>query len=835
MTATSGHAEPDKPAAAAGEAAGGARPAAGPTVDFFISRRGASAEVAQEVASALEGAGHSVFLQDYDIPRGGNFVVAMHEALKRCRHLVVLLTKDYDQSQFTLAEVSHFIAAAARADGARRLVVLRVEDCVPEGLFAAHVFTDLVGVDDPQARRNLILAAAEGRAVASKPRPRIFEQVPARDPNFTGRDQSLARLHHLLREADASASMAQVALHNLGGTGKTALATEYAHRHAGSYSGVWWVRAEGRTLLIASLAALAGRLDPSLADEPDQEKAARAGLHRLGRSALPFLLVYDNVDTPATLRDLVPTAGARVLITSRWADWMGRAIEMKLGLFGEESAAEFLQKRAGRSDTAGAAKLAAALGHLPLALDHAGAYCRLTGSSFDAYHQKIDLRIARAPTGVAYPASVAATFGLAIEQIVATHPQAETLLGCLAFLAPDRIPLDLVVSAVADEDERAEALMALAGVSLLEHDHTGSAPAVSVHRLVQAAMRTRLADRLPAHAERATLCLAQAFPELAYGNPQVWPQCAELLPHVLALADCYRIGKREVSEAGGRLFDAAAGYLHARGAYGEAEPLFRTAVAVKERLHGRSDPRFANALGNLALLLQETGRTKEAEAYYREVIATEEKALGREHPDLARSLNNLANLLHDTGRSAEAEPLLREAIAIKEKLLGREHPSLATSLNNLANVLRSMGRTAETELLYRDSIAIQEKAFGHDHPHVATSRHNLGVVLREAGRYDEAESLLRDAVAIWSATLGPDHAQPARGKCNLAVLLLAISRPEEALACAQAALDTHEKMLAADHSWRIESALTCADALAALGRHADADVLRRRYGTAAPA
>ena len=574
-------------------------------------------------------------------------------------------------------------------------------------------------------------------------------------------------------------------------------------------------------------AELAGRLDPALADEPDQEKAARAGLQRLARSALPFLLVYDNVDTPETLRDLVPAAGACVLITSRWADWMGRAIEMKLDLFGNDFAAEFLQKRAGRTDAGGAAKLAAALGHLPLALDHAGAYCRLAGSSFDGYRQKIDTRIVRAPTGAAYPASVAATFGLAIERIVATHPQAETLLGCFAFLAPERIPLDLVAGVVADEDERAEALMALAGVSLVEHDHAGT-PAVSVHRLVQAAMRARLADRQALHAERATRSLAQVFPEHAFGDPKVWPQCAALLPHVLALADFYRLGRHDVPPEGGGLFDSAAGYLHARGAYGEAEPLFRMAVAVKERVHGRSDPLFALALGNLAVLLQEIGRTEEAEAHFREVIETQEKVHGRQHPDLALALNNLANLLQDTARSAEAELLLREAIGIKEQTLGRKHPSLATSLNNLANVLRSMGRLAETEPLYRDSIAIQEKAFGQDHPNVATSRHNLGVVLREAGRHAEAEPLLRDAVAVWSATLGPDHPQAARGKRNLAVLLLATARTEEALGCARDAFDVHEKTLAAGHSWRIDSALTCADALAALGRHAESDELRRR-------
>ena len=104
------------------------------------------------------------------------------------------------------------------------------------------------------------------------------------------------------------------------------------------------------------------------------------------------------------------------------------------------------------------------------------------------------------------------------------------------------------------------------------------------------------------------------------------------------------------------------------------------------------------------------------------------------------------------------------------------------------------------------------------------------MVLREAGRYDEAEPLLRDAVAIWSATLGPDHPQPARGKRNLAVLLLAISRSEEALASAQAACEIHEKTLPFGHSWRIDSALTCAEVLAVVGRHAESDELRRRYG-----
>ncbi len=612
MAAMSGETERGK-AAATGEASGSAPPAAGLTVDFFISRRGASAAVAQEVAAALESAGHSVFLQDYDIPRGANFVLAMHDALKRCRHLVVLLTQDYDQSQFTLAEVSHFIAAAARAEGERRLVVLRVEDCIPEGLFAAHVFTDLVGVDDPQERRNRILAAAEGRATASKPRPRIFERVPARDPNFTGRDQSLAHLHHVLREADASASVVQVAVHTLGGTGKTALATEYAHRHAASYSGVWWARAEGRTLLIASLAELAGRLDPSLADEPDQEKAARAGLARLARFGLPFLLVYDNVDTPETLRDLVPTAGARILITSRWADWMGRAIEMKLDLFGADAAIEFLQKRAGRTDTAGAARLAAALGHLPLALDHAGAYCRLDRIELRQLPSEDRHADRPRPDRRGLPGERRRHLR-ARDRADRRHPSAGRNAARVF-----RLPCAGAHSARPGRGRRRRRGRAGRGVDGARRRVADRARACRIATpspfiawcRPRCGRGWRTAKRRTPSARRSAWRMRfPSSPTAIRGSGRDAPRCCRTCSRCpIAIA----LGKHEVPEAGGRLFDLAAGYLHARGAYGEAEPLFRTAVAVKERVHGRDDPRFANALGNLALLLQETGRTEEAE------------------------------------------------------------------------------------------------------------------------------------------------------------------------------------------------------------------------------
>ena len=303
--------------------------------------------------------------------------------------------------------------------------------------------------------------------------------------------------------------------------------------------------------------------------------------------------------------------------------------------------------------------------------------------------------------------------------------------------------------------------MPLAETSLIEHCSDENVPALTVHRLVQAAMRARLAERQSTILDQVTKLLVQAFPEGAYADATVWLRCAELLPHVLALFK-HCTAENVLPEAGGRLFHAAASYLHARDSFAAAEPLYRAAIRITEIIHGRDDRRHLNALSTLASLLQDTGRTGEAEHIYREVIDVQRRTLGGGHPDLAVSLNNLGTLLHAEGRVVEAEPLLRQALGIKQSALGPDHPGVANSLANLGNLLRGLDRREEAELLCRQALQIHERALGRNHANVAASMLNLAVDLSEMGRRGEAEPLLRDAVAIWSATLGADHPTTAR-------------------------------------------------------------------------
>ena len=439
------------------------------------------------------------------------------------------------------------------------------------------------------------------------------------------------------------------------------------------------------------------------------------------------------------------------------------------------------------------------------------------GLDFDTCRAMLPELIKRAPRGAAYPELVFATFHLALRRAIEQTPEAERLLGIAAFLAPDRIPLDIIADDVMTPIERGEAVAALVEVSLaaLEPLDDGT-PGLTIHPLVQAVMRERVGTSSPQDAtasrgeggdegqqlapsqaaaphpdpgsspgqaplpamggERelvalATRLVAAAFPhgEDDPADARTWDRCRRLEEHARAVL-AFAVEDGEDAEVTAVLSSLLAQYLDARADYANAEPLMRRALAVNERRVDPSTPPSPSALSNLGSLLAETARAGEAEPLLRRALEVDERVHGPDHPGTARSLNNLARLLHDTDRLDEAEALLRRGLAISEKSLDPGHPTIAIELNNLAGILRSTGRGGEAEALLRRALAIDERHHGPDHPNTAMRLGNLALLLTEDGRLEEAEPLLRRALAIDEASHAPDH--PARW------LLLSATSPD---------------------------------------------------------
>ena len=238
------------------------------------------------------------------------------------------------------------------------------------------------------------------------------------------------------------------ALCGLGGAGKTSVAVEYAYRQLGEVGVCWQFSAEDPAVLAAEFGVLAAQLGAREVVDPRDPVASVHAV--LARQAAGWLVVFDNAADLASVEAFVPPAGpGRVLITTQNQHWPpGWAVQVPV--LDAEVAADFLMARTGDADRAAAEELAAELGGLPLALEQAAAYMQATGTSLarvpaDLFRARQAELLARGEAA-GHREHVAATLGLALSRLEADAPAAAGLVRLLAFLAPEPVPLGLLLA-----------------------------------------------------------------------------------------------------------------------------------------------------------------------------------------------------------------------------------------------------------------------------------------------------------------------------------------------------------------------------------------------------
>jgi CHAT domain-containing protein/tetratricopeptide (TPR) repeat protein len=215
--------------------------------------------------------------------------------------------------------------------------------------------------------------------------------------------------------------------------------------------------------------------------------------------------------------------------------------------------------------------------------------------------------------------------------------------------------------------------------------------------------------------------------------------------------------------------------------YGDAEPLYKDALEMYRRLFKDKDhPHLVLSLNNLADMYRSQSRYGDAEPLYKDALAMNKRLYkDKDHHDLVLSLNNLASLYQDQVRYGDAEPLFKDALAMYRRLFkDQDHPDLARSLNNLAVLYQSQGRYADAEPLLKDALEMTRRLFKEkDHPVLAISLHNLASLYQDQGRYADAEPLFKDALAMHRRLFkDQDHTHLATNLNKLASLYRSQSR-----------------------------------------------------------
>ncbi|GGK87496.1 hypothetical protein Ppa06_52070 [Planomonospora parontospora subsp. parontospora] len=691
--------------------------------------------------------------------------------------------------------------------------------------------------------------------------PEVWEKVPPRNRNFTGREELLTRLRRGISTVTAVVPQPQ-ALQGLGGVGKTHLAIEYAWRYRSHYDLVWWIPADQRVLVPSALAMMAPHLGLPSAATTGVEEAAEA-VRRALQSGEPYrrwLLIFDNAEDPARIEEFIPLGPGHVLITSRNPDWEDRFETLQVDVFEREESVEFLRRRLRREiSDQDASRLAEKLGDLPLALEQAGALQYETGMSVDEYIEQLEEQAGRllgANKASGYPLSMTAAWQVSVSMLQDRLPEAVRILRCCAFFGPEPIPRDIfrrggrtigrgtgekadpLLSAIlSDPIMLTKALSELRRFALARIEP--ETRTIQVHRLVQALLRDGLSGEEQRTARREVHLLLAGGAPADPDDSARWRLFEELVGHVAPseLAEStepvvrrfalnivrylYQAGNyqsaltfsedfigRWSENSGPRHPDVLVARKHlgnvlrGLGRYAEDYELGRETLELMREVLGPQHPETLSMTNTFGAALRARGEFMRARELDEESRQAHEQALGPAHPSTLRVMNNLAldyGLTSDymLARRLQQETYLEQSDATQ----GISKSSLLLSWNGLARVVRLCGDYAEACDLGDEAHAYGVQELGPDHPVTLLTAKDLSIARRRAGDLAEALDMARDAHARFQRLFGDEHPDTMAAAVNLSNVLRTTGELDEAFAVAHETVLRYPRVYGEDHPY----------------------------------
>ncbi len=260
----------------------------------------------------------------------------------------------------------------------------------------------------------------------------------------------------------------------------------------------------------------------------------------------------------------------------------------------------------------------------------------------------------------------------------------------------------------------------------------------------------------------------------------------------------------------------------------EAEAVAGRALDLAIATYGAEHLVTANLHRLLGDAIYNQGRYVEAEPHYRDAAAVREKLLGTDHADTAVSLNDLAISLRRQERYAEALPLYEKVLAIRETVLGPDAADTAWSTFWVARVLQSLERSGEAASVMAVAVARARIAFGSTDRATIQWLGEAADLLQDAGDIAGAEPLYLEANALGAEALEPGDALLSYPLHGLARLYYGQGRAAEAVPLYRAALAIREAAYGADDRDTLATVDALARALWDAGDIADAEMLFRR-------
>ena len=377
--------------------------------------------------------------------------------------------------------------------------------------------------------------------------------------------------------------------------------------------------------------------------------------------------------------------------------------------------------------------------------------------------------------------TIANDFAISLTDIEQTNPASADLLRLCAFLCPENIPEEILKKGIEDleghlahifDDSAAwdKALKEACDTKFLGYDP--SRKMITMNGAIQDFLKQGLSKTEQQRwAEKAVRAVEKVFPEVEFAN---WSQCQRLLRCAQTCTE-WVIKCQFTFEEAAHLLTITASFLHEKGQYAHARPLYERALAIREEILGKGDQKVAESLNDLASLYHIQGKYPQAKPLYNRAVEIVEALLDKAPSDTkelyekkATSFNNLGSLHKAQKKFEEAKPYYNKALHIWEEVLSEENTNLAATINNLAGVYEAQEEYAIAKEMYEKALDIWNKVVENGHPNISATINNLGGLYKAMGEDEKVQPLLAQALAIREQALGEEHPDVAISLNNLA-------------------------------------------------------------------
>jgi hypothetical protein len=454
--------------------------------------------------------------------------------------------------------------------------------------------------------------------------------------NFHGRQEELEKIYHHLCPND-DPKYRTYTIYGRRGVGKTEIALQFAYTNPANYDAVFWIQCETSVAIRQSFTDVAVSLNLPGADRDGHHEENLLSVKEwLKKTKKRWLLIFDNAENAQILKQYWPMgASGAILLTSRKYYNFSKDLQRKgdtvrpfdaqqswellLQLLGEDWKRMDREGKIPQSEVIVAKSLLEKLEGLALAIQQAAILIKdseVGGSTIAKTFEVFKERIHTLPERYSNPRSTSerALDALWDMSFSLLSRNARVLLGVLAWLSPDKIPIDFFLPRAQNtldgpldfckqdakhinEHNRVtlsnvinlsqplqSAIKELLARALIKQDGRN----LSVHRVVQEATNYHDLRDLQSSFDAASKLVWYRFPSRAMDEPLYtkWSTCQDYISHGVNLSKKYaehtRSGVLNGSNHFVELLSNCAWYLHELGDYDVSGRVLETAISACE-------------------------------------------------------------------------------------------------------------------------------------------------------------------------------------------------------------------------------------------------------------